>query len=181
MKREVLSLQPEITLSEGTLSPFLLLLSEMLEQELKRMMELALEDSPLFLVEVVSNSASTKFQFLVDGVDGVSIDECAKVSRKVSRMIDEQDLGDRRFTFEVSSPGADRPLKLKEQYFKHVGRELMLETKSGQKERGKLLSVLENGLELELKGEKKKETQNVNLNFDEIRECRVELNFKSKK
>jgi ribosome maturation factor RimP len=51
----------------------------------------------------------------------VTIDECAKLSRKVSDFLDMEDLIPHRYNLEVSSPGLDRPLIKKEDFVRRVG------------------------------------------------------------
>ena len=95
-----------------------------LEETLKALVEEALAATDLFLVELKGNSTQTKFQIAIDGDNGVSIGQCSQVSRYVSRKLDEMELPEKAFTYEVSSPGADLPLKMFRQYNKHIGRTL---------------------------------------------------------
>lgn len=57
----------------------------------------------------------------IDGEQGVSLDDCAKVSRQVSDMLDVEDLIEGRYSLEVSSPGIERPLFTEAQYRRYVG------------------------------------------------------------
>lgn len=41
---------------------------------------------------------------------GVTLDDCATVSKEISALLDVTDFGPERYTLEVSSPGLDRPL-----------------------------------------------------------------------
>src|SRR4051795_5638625 len=43
--------------------------------------------------------------------DSVSVDDCAKVSRDLSAVLDVEDTVPTAYTLEVSSPGLDRPLR----------------------------------------------------------------------
>lgn len=52
----------------------------------------------------------------IDSENGISLEDCEKVSRPVSEMLDEQDPIEQSYFLEVSSPGMDRPLK-KEKHF----------------------------------------------------------------
>jgi ribosome maturation factor RimP len=55
--------------------------------------------------------------------DSIGIDECARVSRDLSALLDVEDLvGDRAYTLEVSSPGLDRPLRHAADYRRFAGR-----------------------------------------------------------
>lgn len=61
---------------------------------------------------------------IVDKVGGVTIDECAEVSRRMSADLDMSDLLSGRYTLEVSSPGIDRPLKTAADFRRKVGRDV---------------------------------------------------------
>jgi len=55
---------------------------------------------------------------------GVTIDDCARLSRDLSTALDAEDLIDPRYTLEVSSPGADRRLAGEADFRRHVGRKV---------------------------------------------------------
>jgi len=46
----------------------------------------------------------------IDGPEGVTVDDCAAVSRQLSAILDVEDPITGSYTLEVSSPGLDRPL-----------------------------------------------------------------------
>jgi ribosome maturation factor RimP len=54
--------------------------------------------------------------------DGVSVDDCARVSRDVSAILDVEDIVPTAYTLEVSSPGLDRPLRRDDDYQRFTGR-----------------------------------------------------------
>ena len=57
---------------------------------------------------------------------GVTIDDCEKVSRQVSSVMDVEEPISGEYRLEVSSPGMDRPLYRLEQYSKFVGHTISL-------------------------------------------------------
>ena len=77
----------------------------------------------------------------------------------------------------MSSPGADRPLKLPKQYFKHIGRQLEVETSDGEKLTGSLVSVDEVKISIEAEVSKK-ETAIKDIDFKDIKEANVIISFK---
>jgi ribosome maturation factor RimP len=138
-----------------------------------------LEGSDEFLVDIENKPGSTKYRVLVDGLEGITIKRCAMISRYISKQIDE-DLSfdeDDYFTFEVSSPGADRPLKLPKQYYKHIGRELEIETLDEQKLTGVLKIVDDEKISITTLVSKK-ETLDVDIEFKNIKEANVIISFK---
>src|SRR4029077_18173138 len=54
--------------------------------------------------------------------DSVSVEDCAKVSRDLSAMLDVEDVVPSAYTLEVSSPGLDRPLRQADDYRRFAGR-----------------------------------------------------------
>ena len=52
---------------------------------------------------------------------GVTVDDCATVSRELSALLDVHEFGNRRYVLEVSSPGLDRPLYRPEDYERFHG------------------------------------------------------------
>lgn len=139
----------------------------------------------MFLVDLKSNAPGNKFRILIDGDEGVSIGQCVAVSRKISAAIDAIELPEEAFTYEVSSPGADAPLKLLRQYGKHVGRTLEINTTDGKIHTGVLQSVDDEKIVLapeEVKGyaKKKKDTPDApwEIPVADIKESKVVLKFK---
>jgi len=128
-----------------------------------------------FMVEVFVNKANV-INVLVDGDDGISINECVKVSRQIESRYD-RDVED--YELKVSSPGLDRPFKLFRQYRKYVGKKIEVLTKEDKKEIGVLKSLTEKLIELEvLVGKKKKEKEIMTIPFDDILETKAVISFK---
>ncbi|MDP3683732.1 MAG: ribosome maturation factor RimP, partial [Ignavibacteria bacterium] len=96
-----------------------------------------------FLFRGFSNS--TVIEVFIDGEKGVSVEDCAKISREINEQIEAENLFDSAYRLEVSSPGADRPLKFLQQFTKHINRnfdlQLSEESETNKKVVGKLLSI----------------------------------------
>lgn len=153
-----------------------------LEETIKSYAEKAIADSRQFLVDVVvsARKGPKKVLVVVDGDDGVSIDDCARISRELSKVLDETEFGgDESYTLEVSTPGLDQPLKLIRQYQKNVGRRLKVKL-SDKVEEGKLVEVTQDAvvLEKEIGSGKKKETTKIEINFSQIEKAFVLVSFK---
>src|SRR2546422_11281617 len=68
--------------------------------------------------------------------DSVSVEDCARVSRDLSAILDVEDVVPTSYTLEVSSPGLDRPLRHADDYRRFSGRRaklVMREAVDGQK------------------------------------------------
>ena len=68
----------------------------------------SLAEIDLFVVGLtVSDSVMPKVTVILDGPEGLGINECAKVSRRLARRIDEHYGEDAAYSLEVTTPGAD--------------------------------------------------------------------------
>ncbi len=137
-----------------------------------------LHESDEFLVDVENKPGSNKYRVLVDGMEAITIKRCAMISRYLSKQMEEDSSLDEDdyFTFEVSSPGADRPLKLPKQYYKHIGRQLAIETLDERKLTGTLKTVDENKITIAIQVSKK-ETSEEQIEFNNIKEANVIISF----
>lgn len=61
-------------------------------------------------------------RLIIDCEGGISIDQCAAVSREVGRILEVEEVIDHAYSLEVSSPGLDRPLKRRQDFERFVGR-----------------------------------------------------------
>lgn len=82
--------------------------------------------------------------YIDKGGDGITIEDCEKVSRQVSGIFDVEDPIPGEYTLEVSSPGMDRPLFEIEQFAKYVGSEVALRLRSPLDGRRKFKGVISN-------------------------------------
>lgn len=78
-------------------------------------------DCGLWGVELNASGRHTVLRIYIDHEDGVTIDHCAAVSRRVAAVLDVEDPLSGNYTLEVSSPGMDRVLFRLEQYAESVG------------------------------------------------------------
>ncbi|MBR2490501.1 MAG: ribosome maturation factor RimP [Ruminiclostridium sp.] len=78
----------------------------------------------LWDVEYIKEAGSWYLRLYIDKEDGVSINDCEAVSRGVDPLLDEADPIQDPYTFEVSSAGADRPLKKPEHFEAFMGAEV---------------------------------------------------------
>lgn len=83
-----------------------------------------IEQADAFLVDVSIKKSNTglMLEIYIDNDSGITTECCAEISRLISKVIDADNLFEKRYHLVVSSPGIDRPLKLQRQYCKNVGR-----------------------------------------------------------
>jgi len=72
-------------------------------------------------LELKQQGKETVLRIYIENKDGVSVDDCANVSRQASSVLDVEDPIASEYTLEVSSPGMDRPLFTLDQFKQHVG------------------------------------------------------------
>ncbi len=75
----------------------------------------------LWGLELLSQGRQSLLRIYIDSDNGVDVEDCAKVSRQVSGVLDVEDPISGEYTLEVSSPGMDRPLFTLDQYKAFIG------------------------------------------------------------
>ena len=68
------------------------------------------ENSELVDLEFSGGGSASVLRVYVDRSAGITLDQCADLSRKIGDLLDMEDLIPGRYRLEVSSPGLDRPL-----------------------------------------------------------------------
>jgi ribosome maturation factor RimP len=155
----------------------------MTEQEkIRSTIDKVVSNAGLFLVELEFNQGGN-IQVYADNQEGISINECAETSRKI-----HAELGDLldEYTLVVSSPGLDQPLRIPAQYEKNIGRMVDVVLLDGDRHKGKLTRVLDEGFEMEVEkkvkqeGKKKKTTviEPHRFGFNEVKKTKIIISFK---
>mgnify|MGYP003419483084 FL=1 len=81
-------------------------------------------------LEFLSQGRHSLLRIYIDHADGILVEDCEKVSRQVSGVLDVEDPISNEYTLEVSSPGMDRPLFALEQFAKHAGELVKIKLRS---------------------------------------------------
>lgn len=84
-------------------------------------------------VKLVVSHGRRTLRIFIDKPGGVNVDDCATASRAVSAVLDDSDLFRGRYFLEVSSPGAERPLRSHEDFKRFTGRRARLKVRSEEK------------------------------------------------
>lgn len=101
------------------------------------------------------SGGSGMLRLYVDREGGISLEDCARVSRHLSAVLDTEDIIPHRYTLEVSSPGLDRPLFDAGDYARFAGRRAQLTLKkpgpAGRRRlQGLLLGCVQDRVRLQL-------------------------------
>lgn len=79
-------------------------------------------------IEYVKEGSNYFLRIFVDKEGGIDIDDCGRISEFVSEQLDKNDPITDAYFLEVSSPGAERPLKKQEDVKKAVGKHVFITT-----------------------------------------------------
>ena len=110
-------------------------------ERLRTVVEPVVEQAGFDLDDLVVTPAGKRrlVRVVLDADGGVTLDQCAEVSRDVSRALDDADtLGDQPYTLEVSSRGVSRPLTLPRHWRRSVGRLVAVSLRDGGTVRGRV-------------------------------------------
>jgi len=122
-------------------------------------------------LEYGAGRAHALLRLYIDREGGVTLDDCERVSREVSALLDLEDPIPGAYTLEVSSPGFDRVLRTRAHFGRFVGSRVFVELKEPRAGRrrytGKLLTVDEAGIALEV------DREQVAVGFNEIGKARL--------
>jgi ribosome maturation factor RimP len=145
--------------------------------EIENIVNSHLEGKMTFLVDIEVKKGNV-INVYVDSDEGVSIAECAELSRFIESCLDREK---EDFELRVSSPGLDKPFKLLRQYNRYIGQEIKVFTTDDRKLEGELKALSEEYLEMSIKQGKKAMVQKTErLSFTEVKEAWPVISFKSK-
>ena len=81
-------------------------------------------------------------RLFIDKEGGVTVDDCANISRQFGDLLDAKDIVPQTYVLEVSSPGLNRPIKKKEDFRRFAGRKVQLRLVSPLEGRRKIVGDL---------------------------------------
>lgn len=120
----------------------------------------------LYHIEYVKEQGDNYLRVYIDKPEGVSLEDCEKVSRKVSDLLDEVDPITDSYYLEVSSPGIERVLFNEKHFQKYLNNNVIIKLSKSfngsKKYEGKLLSFDENIISIEC------ENSNISIPRDKI-------------
>ena len=135
----------------------------------------------LFLIDLDVNE-NNAIKIIIDGDNGVSVDDCVFLSRVVEHSLDREE---QDFSLEVTSAGATTPLQHARQYKKHIGRTLSIKTNEGEKYEASITMADDNGISLEWKTREPKPVgkgkvtvlKQAEIAYNDIKEAKVKIKF----
>lgn len=129
-------------------------------------------------VEAVELTPAGKRRILriaVDGDNGVSLDDVADATKRVSEVLDASDvMGEQPYTLEVTSRGVDRPLTLPRHWRRNADRLVRVTLTDGEHVAGRIGDSTESAVTLDVDGTQRE------IRYDEIVKALVQIEFNRK-
>ncbi|NLB63910.1 MAG: ribosome maturation factor RimP [Fibrobacter sp.] len=121
--------------------------------QLDKMIQEVCADMSVELVEFDMFQAGRRklLRLYIDAEDGISVENCAQVSRELGARLDLENIFEEPYTLEVSSPGLDRPLKTDRDFQRNLNRLIKVTQGAGTPVIGYLKAVDADKLVLEVK------------------------------
>jgi ribosome maturation factor RimP len=130
-------------------------------------------------IEFVKEGKSWFLRVYIDKDNGVDIEDCGLVSEKLSEKLDELDPIPQNYFLEVSSPGAERPLKKDKDFQKAIGKNVFIKTYEpidGEKSfEGTLLEFDGQHVKIEMKIKTRKKT--IEIPYEKVANARLAVTF----
>jgi ribosome maturation factor RimP len=151
------------------------------KEKIRQVVEKIIDLNNQFIVEIAVNPGN-KIVISIDSYSGIRIDDCVAITRGIEANFDRE-VED--YELEVSSAGLSEPFRVKQQYQKNIGQTVEILFNDGQKIKGKLVSIAEDGISIEseklIKIEKKTKKQKIYeqqfVEFDKIKNTKLVLKF----
>jgi ribosome maturation factor RimP len=125
----------------------------------------------LWELEYAPRAGGGLLRLYIDSAEGITLEDCERVSRAVSETMDAADPIAGHYTLEVSSPGLDRVLRTRAHFERYTGERVRLEMMQPVEGRkrfsGRVTAVGEREITLELEG------SSVNLPIEDIHRARL--------
>lgn len=141
------------------------------------MVEPLLVDKNMELVDLEfrKEGVGKVLRLFIDKTDGVTVEDCAIISRELSTLMDVNDIIEEKYVLEVSSPGLRRPLKKIDDFKKFKGKLVLIKTKEPVENRkvfkGYLIDTNDEGIEMDISGSL------YSLSFQQIHKANLEIDF----
>ena len=104
-------------------------MNEIEENIMNKLNDLLTNDLEAINVSIFGNSASKNIQIMIESDVGVSVDNCAEVSKLARNVITMEKFIEDNYNIEVSSPGINRPLYNVKDFIKYQGEKVFIELK----------------------------------------------------
>jgi ribosome maturation factor RimP len=126
-------------------------------------------------VELTPAGRRRVLRIAVDGDDGVTLDDVAGATKKVSEVLDASDvMGEQPYTLEVTSRGVDRPLTLPRHWRRNTDRLVKVTTTGGETMTGRIVGSDDETATLDVEGTQRE------VAYDDVAKALVQVEFNRK-
>ncbi len=154
----------------------------MLREKVTQLLQEAMDENPSLFLISLDIQGNNEIKVAIDGDNGVTVQDCIAVSRKVEHNLDRDE---EDFSLEVMSVGATTPLQQIRQYKKNIGRVLEVKTKANAKIEGTLEEATDESVTLIWKAREPKPVgkgkvtvqKTETIPYEEIVEAKVMIKF----
>ena len=134
----------------------------------------------LWGIEFFGKNQNQPLRIYIDKEKGISVEDCEKVSKHISKVIEADDLYSINSALEVSSPGIERKFFNKDQYINYLGYTIKIRYRDTEQQfksvKGVLISVSEKGLIINVRDEECfiqfQEIEKANLEFTGVKNAK---------
>ena len=144
-----------------------------LREKIQEMIQTSIEIMGYELIDTECHQGkkSLKIVVYIDHIKGIKIDDCVKITNAISPILDDDNVVNEYYNLEVSSPGLNRKLILKEHYDKFIGKVIKIKLKIKIDNRkiykGTLLERIDDSISIV------ENNQKINIQMDAIEICRL--------
>ena len=129
----------------------------------------------LYYIEYLREQNENYLRIYIDSSKGINLEDCEKVSRRVSDILDEKDPISDSYYLEVSSPGIERVLYTEEHLHKYTNNQIIVKLaklfEGSREHQGKLISFNDDTLTIE------KENETINIPRERIKKIILKGEF----
>jgi ribosome maturation factor RimP len=132
----------------------------------------------LYDLKLAGGRGQRVLRVTIDRPEGVTLDDCERVSQSLSALLDQTELLPDPYELEVSSPGAERPLRTPDEFRRFLGKRANLRYRVGDQEQvseGRLIAVSTDTIELQLRDGKRERL--VAVPFRDLLAARLAVEF----
>lgn len=125
-------------------------IKEVIEKDIERL------GCKVWGLELFGRHSNQTLRIFIDNKDGISVEDCEKVSKHVSKVLDTENDFSEKYMLEISSPGLDRKFFYKEQYQEFINdsiRVTFFDNDNKKTIKGNLKEVDDISIKLEIKEE----------------------------
>ena len=140
---------------------------------------LGVDGTRVLNININKFSRNTKIQVIIDNKNGITVDECVRVSRITEDIIKLDDGFKSEYTLEVTSPGINRPLFIEDDYRDNIDSKVKISLKKMQDNTKNISGII-----MEVVGKSvviKSRNKTYKIEFDNIKKANLDREIEIKK